>query len=106
MATVLGGASVIVLAFPVAAAAGAVGAGSAGAASVGPGSNLLGNSGAQLGTASARGWDSVTIPGWTIVRGLPTVVRYGTRGYPGVGGPFPARPRPGRTTTSAGHPPE
>jgi YVTN family beta-propeller protein len=92
MATVLGGASVIVLAFPVAAAAGAVGAGSAGAASVGPGSNLLGNSGAQLGTASARGWDSVTIPGWTIVRGLPTVVRYGTRGYPGVGGPFPARP--------------
>jgi len=52
-----------------------------------PGVNLLANPGAQAGAASARGWDSVTIPGWQILRGLPTVVRYGTPGFPPVGGP-------------------
>jgi YVTN family beta-propeller protein len=54
------------------------------------GSNLLGNSGAQIGAASVQGWDTVTIPGWAILRGLPTVVRYGTRGFPPASGPFPA----------------
>src|SRR3984957_5952178 len=56
------------------------------------GRNLLGNPGAQTGATSAQGWDSVTIPGWRIVRGLPTVVRYGTKGFPAARGPFPARP--------------
>jgi YVTN family beta-propeller protein len=32
---------------------------------------------------SAHGADSVTIPGWQIRRGLPTVVGYGTAGFPG-----------------------
>src|ERR1700722_19972856 len=54
------------------------------------GRNLLGNPGAQTGVASVQGWDSVTIPGWTIVRGLPTVVRYGTKGFPAAYGSFPA----------------
>ncbi len=44
--------------------------------------NLLHNPGAQTGAASAHGWDSVTIPGWQVVSGLPTVVRYGTKGFP------------------------
>jgi len=47
-----------------------------------PGSNLLRNGGATVGAASAQGWDSVTIPGWQVVRGLPSVVRYGTRRFP------------------------
>ncbi len=55
-----------------------------------PAVNLLQNPGAQAGAASARGWDSVTIPGWLIVRGLPTVVRYGTPGFPAVSGSYPA----------------
>ncbi len=54
------------------------------------GANLLRNSGAEFGAASVHGWDSVTIPGWTIVRGLPTVVRYGTAGFPAASGSFPA----------------
>lgn len=45
--------------------------------------NLLRNPGAEAGAASADGWDSVTIPGWTAASGLPTVVRYGTKGFPG-----------------------
>ena len=52
--------------------------------------NLLANPGAQVGAASAHGWDSVTIPGWQILHGLPTVVRYGTPGFPSVSGPGPA----------------
>ena len=44
--------------------------------------NLLRNPGAETGAASVQGWDSVTIPGWKVVSGLPTVVRYGTRGFP------------------------
>jgi hypothetical protein len=47
-----------------------------------PGTNLLANPGAQAGAASARGWDSVTIPGWQVSSGLPTVVRYGTTHFP------------------------
>jgi YVTN family beta-propeller protein len=54
------------------------------------GTNLLANPGAQLGAASAQGWDSVTIPRWRIVKGLPTVVTYGTAGFPGASGRFPA----------------
>ena len=49
------------------------------------GPNLLVNPGAQAGAASAQGWDSVTIPGWRITEGLPTVVRFGTKGFPGAG---------------------
>jgi len=47
-----------------------------------PGSNLLVNAGAQAGAVSKRGWDAVTIPGWQVAGGLPTVVRYGTPGFP------------------------
>jgi YVTN family beta-propeller protein len=54
-----------------------------------PGSNLLLNPGAEAGSASARGWDSVTIPGWQIAGGLPTVVRYGTPGFPRATGRWP-----------------
>ena len=53
------------------------------AAAVRPGTSLVANGGAETGDASAQGWDAVTIPGWQIERGLPTVVRYGTRGFPG-----------------------
>jgi YVTN family beta-propeller protein len=75
------------------ASAGAASAGSvalaAGSAPV-AGANLLRNPGAEVGAASVQGWDSVTIPAWTIVRGLPTVVRYGTAGFPAASGSFPA----------------
>jgi YVTN family beta-propeller protein len=50
------------------------------------GPNLLLNPGAQAGAASAQGWDGVTIPGWRITEGLPTVVRFGTEGFPGAAG--------------------
>jgi YVTN family beta-propeller protein len=46
--------------------------------------NLLRNPGAEAGAASDQGWDSVTIPGWKVAQGLPTVVRYGTQGFPAV----------------------
>ena len=46
------------------------------------GQNLLRNPGAETGAASAQGWDAVTIPGWDVAAGLPTVVRYGTRRFP------------------------
>ncbi len=39
---------------------------------------------------SAQGWDSVTVPGWQVISGLPTVVRYGTPGFPPVTGHWPA----------------
>ena len=57
-----------------------------------PGANLLANPGAQAGAASARGWDSVTIPGWQVASGLPTVVRYGTAHFPAATGKSPALP--------------
>ena len=53
--------------------------GPAGAAT---GQNLLRNPGAEAGAASAQGWDAVTIPGWSVDNGLPTVVSYGTSGFP------------------------
>jgi len=52
------------------------------AAPVSAQANLLRNPGAEAGAASAQGWDSVTIPGWTVASGLPTVIRYGTKGFP------------------------
>ena len=52
------------------------------AATVPPGANLLANPHATVGDTSAQGWDAVTIPGWQIGSGLPTVVRYGTPGFP------------------------
>ena len=66
--------------------------GRAGQAAARPGTNLLLNPGAQTGAASAHGWDSVTIPGWQVVSGLPTVVRYGTPGFPPASGRWPAVP--------------
>ena len=44
--------------------------------------NLLRNAGAESGAASLHGWDAVTIPGWSVAAGLPTVVRYGEHGFP------------------------
>jgi YVTN family beta-propeller protein len=58
-------------------------AGAPGGTDAPPGSNLLVNPGAEAGDASQQGWDAVTIPGWQIRQGLPTVVRYGTRSFPG-----------------------
>src|SRR5579871_4295597 len=46
------------------------------------GTNLLLNPAATAGATSAQGWDAVTIPGWQVAGGLPTVVRYGTPGFP------------------------
>ncbi len=54
-------------------------AGSAGAATA---VNLLRNAGAETGAASIHGWDAVTIPGWGVAAGLPTVVGYGDHGFP------------------------
>ena len=48
--------------------------------------NLLVNPGAQAGAYSLRGWDAVTIPGWQVVSGLPSVVRYGSTMLPAVTG--------------------
>ncbi len=52
-----------------------------------PGTNLLLNPDGTVGDTSAQGWDAVTIPGWQIRSGLPTVVRYGTSGFPKAGSP-------------------
>src|SRR5580693_7464961 len=54
-----------------------------------PGSNLLLNPGAAAGDTSKLGWDAVTIPGWQVSQGLPTVVSYGTRRFPGASGAQP-----------------
>ena len=55
-----------------------------------PGSSLLVNPAAVVGAVSAQGWDAVTIPGWQVAAGLPTVVRYGTSGFPTAAGRWPA----------------
>ncbi|HEX4398846.1 MAG TPA: hypothetical protein VH136_14510 [Trebonia sp.] len=52
------------------------------AAMAAPGTNLLLNPEATVGATSAQGWDAVTIPGWQVAGGLPTVVRHGTPGFP------------------------
>ena len=54
------------------------------------GSNLLVNPRATAGDVSAQGWDAVTIPGWQVAAGLPTVVRPGTSGFPAAQGAWPA----------------
>ena len=46
-----------------------------------PGTNLVANGDAGAGAASVQGWDAVTIPGWSVRSGLPTVVQYGTHGF-------------------------
>ena len=51
--------------------------------------NLLVNPNATAGDVSAQGWDAVTIPGWQVAAGLPTVVRYGTLGFPRAEGASP-----------------
>jgi hypothetical protein len=43
--------------------------------------NLVLNARGLAGVASVQGWDAVTIPGWRVAGGLPTVVRYGTKGF-------------------------
>lgn len=58
-----------------------------GAATAATAANLLHNGGAESGAASLHGWDAVTIPGWSVAAGLPTVVRYGDLRFPaGRGG--------------------
>ena len=52
------------------------------AATAATAANLLRNGGAESGAASLHGWDAVTIPGWSVAAGLPTVVRYGDRAFP------------------------
>jgi YVTN family beta-propeller protein len=58
----------------------------------GPGTNLLLNPGGQTGAASAQGWDAVTIPGWQVASGLPTVVHYGVPHLAQATGRWPAVP--------------
>ncbi len=55
------------------------------------GANLIVNGSAQVGATSVQGWDAVTIPGWRVLSGLPTVVESGTRGFPAVSGSTGAR---------------
>ena len=58
---------------------------------VAAGTNLLLNSRGTAGDTSAQGWDAVTIPGWQVAAGLPTVVRYGTAGFPKTTGKWLAK---------------
>lgn len=44
--------------------------------------NLLANGGAELGEGTLGGYDAVTVPGWEVSVGLPTVVAYGVAGFP------------------------
>ncbi|HMD91775.1 MAG TPA: alkaline phosphatase family protein [Trebonia sp.] len=55
-----------------------------------PGTNLLLNPDGTAGATSAQGWDAVTIPGWQVREGLPTVVKYGTPGFPKAAATWPA----------------
>jgi len=80
-------AGMIVLSHPASASAQA---GGGSAAASGGGSNLLVNPRATAGDVSAQGWDAVTIPGWQVSAGLPTVVRSGTAGFPAAAGAWPA----------------
>ena len=55
-----------------------------------PGTNLLANPQGTVGDTSAKGWDAVTIPGWQVQAGLPTVVGYDTKGFAQATGTWPA----------------
>jgi YVTN family beta-propeller protein len=68
------------------------------ASAAAPSGNLLVNPRGTDGVASAQGWDAVTIPGWQVSAGLPTVVRYGTAGFPTATGAWPT----GRSQIFAG----
>ena len=63
---------------------------SAQASAAAVGGNLLVNPRGTAGDTSAQGWDAVTIPGWQVSAGLPTVVGYGTAGFPRAAGAWPA----------------
>ncbi len=54
------------------------------------GTNLLHNGGAESGDLSETGWDAVTIPGWRIASGLPSVIGYGTKGFIAAGSRRPS----------------
>ena len=83
-------ASMLIAVAGVGSAAAAAATAAAATAPVGPPSgNLLLNPGGSAGDVSRQGWDAVTIPGWQIRQGLPTVVGYGTRGFPGAAGAQP-----------------
>ena len=71
------------------AGAGPVAAAARPSATVKAETNLLLNPQATAGE-SAQVWDAVTIPGWQVKAGLPTVVRYGTSGFPKATGTWPA----------------
>ena len=90
VASVLGSSAGLGQAAPRPHPVGSAGSGPARASSARPGTNLLVNAGAEAGAASKQGWAAVTIPGWRVARGLPTVVRYGNHGFPA-----PASPGPG-----------
>ena len=66
------------------------GAGLASQPAARPGTDLLLNPGAQAGAPSAEGWDAVTIPGWQVASGLPTVVPYGAPNLAPATGQWPA----------------
>jgi hypothetical protein len=55
------------------------------------GRDLLANAGAEVGDASKNGWDAVTVPGWHVLKGLPSVVGYGTPRFPSKTAPGPKR---------------
>ena len=63
---------------------------SASAAVAAPGTNLLANGDAEVGDTSFRGYDEVIVPGWQVVQGLPTVVRYGVKALLSRHDPGPA----------------
>src|ERR1700728_1051165 len=80
------------VAVPALSPAAAVAAGApAGRASAGPlGPDLLLNPGAEAGDYSAGCCGAAPIPGWQITAGRPTVVRYGTPGFPRIARRQPA----------------
>jgi hypothetical protein len=61
------------------------------ASAVPAGTNLLVNPGAEVGDSSKHGWSTVTIPGWQVSKGLPTVVHYGDNGFPQRKAPGPRK---------------
>jgi YVTN family beta-propeller protein len=83
-------AGTLALSHPASASASAAVRSAAARSAAARGSNLLVNPRATAGDVSAQGWDAVTIPGWQVAAGLPTVVRPGTSGFPAAPGAWPA----------------